>query len=111
MEFNDLNLYQKHAIEEFENNYNIIHALADYNRQKIIILLAHHLDDGLTVTSITKQMSITQPAVSHHLRILRNSKIVAFRKKGLHNFYYLTLDEPFKKLEQSLCELRVRFDG
>lgn len=111
MEIDDLNRYQQRAIEKFEKNYNIVHALADYNRQKIIVLLAHHLSDGLTVNSMTRQMNITQPAVSHHLRILRNSGIIAFRKIGLQNFYYLTLKEPFKKLEQSLRDFRVRFES
>lgn len=102
---------QQHAIVNFEMNYEIVHALADYNRQKIIILLARHLSDGLTVNSMTQQMSITQPAVSHHLRILRKSGIVAFRKIGLQSFYYLTLKEPFKKLENALREFRVSFEN
>lgn len=105
-----LNKQQEAAIELFENDFNVMHALADKNRQKIIVLLAHHLNEGLTVTEITKNMAITQPAVSHHLKILRDASIVSFSKKGLQSMYYLTLKEPLKHLEKSLKDLRTRFE-
>ncbi len=68
------------ALNNFVDNFDIINALADRNRQRIIILLFHHMDDGMTVTEITRQMSITQPAVSHHLKILREANLVSFRQ-------------------------------
>ncbi len=110
MAVSKLNQQQEAAIKSFEKDFNVMHALADRNRQKIIVLLAHHLDDGLTVTSITERMAITQPAVSHHLKILRDAEIVSFHKKGLQSVYYLTLKEPLKRLEQSLNGLRTKFE-
>ena len=110
MAVSKLNQQQEAAIKSFEKDFNVMHALADRNRQKIIVLLAHHLDDGLTVTSITERMAITQPAVSHHLKILRDAGIVSFHKKGLKSVYYLTLKEPLKGLEQSLNGLRTKFE-
>lgn len=110
MAVSKLNQQQEAAIKSFEKDFNVMHALADRNRQKIIVLLAHHLDGGLTVTSITERMAITQPAVSHHLKILRDAGIVSFHKKGLQSVYYLTLKEPLKGLEQSLNGLRTKFE-
>lgn len=106
-----LNKQQESAIKSFENNFSVMHALADKNRQRIIVLLAHHLEDGLTVTAITENMAITQPAVSHHLKILRDAGIVSFKKKGLQSMYYLTLKEPLKELEKSLKDLRTKFQA
>lgn len=94
------------ALNEFISNFDVINALADRNRQRIIVLLFHHMGEGMTVTEITKQMSITQPAVSHHLKILRETNLVAFKKNGLQSFYYLTLQEPLAELERVVHGLR-----
>ena len=93
------------ALNNFVDNFDIINALADRNRQRIIILLFHHMDDGMTVTEITRQMSITQPAVSHHLKILREANLVSFKKNGLQSFYYLTLEQPLSHLEKVIHDL------
>lgn len=93
------------ALNNFVDNFDIINALADRNRQRIIILLFHHMDDGMTVTEITRQMSITQPAVSHHLKILCEANLVSFKKNGLQSFYYLTLEQPLSRLEKVIHDL------
>ena len=93
------------ALNNFVDNFDIINALADRNRQRIIILLFHQMDDGMTVTEITRQMSITQPAVSHHLKILREANLVSFKKNGLQSFYYLTLEQPLSHLEKVIHDL------
>ena len=98
---------QSRAIENFVDDFEVVNALADRNRQKIIVLLCNHLSEGLTVTDMTEEMSITQPAVSHHLKILREAGLVAFRKNGLQSLYYLTLSEPLTQLEDVIHELRI----
>lgn len=108
---NKLNRQQEAAIKSFEKNFDVLHALADKNRQRIIVLLAHHLENGLTVTEITENMAITQPAVSHHLKILRDAGIVSFRKKGLQSMYYLTWKEPLKTLGKALKDLRTKIEN
>ena len=74
---------QRRALEGFANEFETVNALADRNRQKIILLLCERLHQGMTVTEITKMMAITQPAVSHHLKILREAGLVSFKKEGL----------------------------
>ena len=64
---------QRRALKGFANEFETVNALADRNRQKIILLLCERLHEGMTVTEITKMMAITQPAVSHHLKILREA--------------------------------------
>lgn len=95
------------ALKNFVNNFDLISALADHNRQKILILLFENNKDGMTVTEITEHMNITQPAVSHHLKILRETELVSFKKRGLQSLYYLTLEEPLEDLEQTIHDLRV----
>ncbi len=63
-------------------------ALADPTRVRIIGLLANA---ELCVGDLHRLLEMTQPAVSHQLRILRNLRLVKARKEGRHVFY--TLDD------------------
>ncbi|MBQ8824083.1 MAG: helix-turn-helix transcriptional regulator, partial [Ruminococcus sp.] len=47
---------------------------------------------GLRVGEITEKTHLSRPAVSHHIKILKDAKIVAMRKKGTMNFYYVDID-------------------
>lgn len=99
---------QSVALGNFTNEFEVINALADRNRQRIIVLLCENLKDGLTVTEITDRMSITQPAVSHHLKILREAGLVNFKKNGLQSVYFVSLDEPLSRLETVIHDLRTK---
>lgn len=44
---------------------------------------------GLRVGEITKQTHLSRPAVSHHLRILREAGIILMRKEGTKTFIIL----------------------
>ena len=37
--------------------------------------------------------SLSRPAISHHLKILKEAGIVDIRQEGTANYYYLTLRE------------------
>ena len=47
---------QSVALGNFTNEFEVINALADRNRQRIIVLLCENLKDGLTVTEITDRI-------------------------------------------------------
>ena len=95
--------YQE-ILPAFRREEKVLSALADRKRQYILTLLWHHRQ-GMTVSAITKQMAITQPAVSHHLRILRDAQLVTYRKQGLESEYYLTWNVPLRTLISDLQEL------
>ncbi len=61
-------------------------AFADPTRVRIIGLLAHV---ELCVGDLCLALDMSQPAVSHQLRVLRNLRIVTARKEGKHVFYRL----------------------
>lgn len=107
MATNQLSSKQTVAIKNFMGDFEVVNALADKNRQKIIQLLCSCLQEGMTVTDITNEMSITQPAVSHHLKILREAGLVAFKKNGLQSLYYLTLNDPLTHLEKVIHDFRT----
>jgi len=66
---------------------DLFKALADPTRIRIISLLAH---TEMCVGDLCLTLGMSQPAISHQLRILRNLAIVSARKQGQHVFYTLT---------------------
>jgi ArsR family transcriptional regulator len=65
----------------------IFKALGDTNRLKIIKLLVFNKDETLCVADLAKKLGISQPAVSQHLKILKNIDIVIPHKIGFHVYY------------------------
>ena len=61
-------------------------ALADETRQKIMNLVCCQ---WLSVNEIVEQLDVSQPTVSHHLAILRESSLVNVREEGKQTFYSL----------------------
>lgn len=78
--------------------------LQDENRQKIIILLFDHYE--MTVTELTENLGLSRPAVSHHLKLLRDSQLVSVEKVGTERFYRLEMTQAVMLLEQLLHSLK-----
>lgn len=76
-------------IEEFAGKCRL---LADSTRLRILLILGTQGD--VHVAGLCQQLRLNQPAVSHHLSILREAGVVVMRKDGKHN-YYACSQEPF----------------
>jgi len=61
-------------------------ALGDPSRLRIVHALSRQ---DLRVGVIAKRLEMSQPAVSHHLRTLRNLRLVKYRKDGKASVYSL----------------------
>jgi ArsR family transcriptional regulator len=61
--------------------------LADASRLKILLALAQ--DGELHVSALCELLDQSQPAVSHHLTLMRMTGLVGSRRDGKHNFYRL----------------------
>ncbi|MGO9062190.1 MAG: ArsR/SmtB family transcription factor [Candidatus Binataceae bacterium] len=59
-------------------------ALADPTRRAVFNLLAR---GELSVSDLAQRFTISQPAVSQHLAVLRSARLVRERKDGRHRFY------------------------
>ncbi|MBS7007710.1 ArsR/SmtB family transcription factor [Anaerostipes sp.] len=68
-------------------------AIGDETRQLILLVLLESDLSGIRVGEIARKTHLTRPSVSHHLKILKEANIVAVRKEGTKNFYYISLDE------------------
>lgn len=64
-------------------------ALADMSRVRIIAALA---SEELNVGELAERVELTHSAVSHHLRQLRQMRLVRARKDGRYVYYHLDDD-------------------
>lgn len=64
--------------------------LADPNRLRIIFFLLNEAE--LNVTEFCQRLDQSQPAVSHHLALLKQAGILKVRRDGKHNFYSVCRD-------------------
>jgi ArsR family transcriptional regulator len=77
--------------------------LADESRLKILLALAE--DGELHVSALCELLGQQQPAVSHHLTLLRMTGLVGFRRAGKHNFYRLESGLVRDLLEQFFADV------
>lgn len=61
---------------------------------------------AMNVNEIPRRTSLSRPAISHHLKILKDAGLVGVRQDGTANYYYLTLRDSTR----SLMELGYRLE-
>ncbi|ATH92644.1 ArsR/SmtB family transcription factor [Bacillus glycinifermentans] len=66
--------------------HDVFRAVADPTRRKLLKLLA---DREMPITDISSHFPITRTAVSKHLRILSEARLVSERKAGREKLYRL----------------------
>lgn len=87
--------------QEFEACRRLLLALGDENRQHLILeMMQIEQCGGVRVGEITARTHLSRPAVSHHLRILKEAGILKVRKEGTKNYYYF--DENTQTMEALL---------
>ena len=64
--------------------------LSDETRLRILLFLAQN--EELHVTDLCNRLGQSQPAVSHHLALMRVSGLIESRREGKHNFYSVRKD-------------------
>ncbi len=80
-------------------------ALGDEHRQRI--LLTFDRGERLNVSRIAEVSTLSRPAVSHHLKILREAQVLCSEKVGTEVFFWINkgfLLEVFASVEGYLRE-------
>ena len=75
-------------MEEIKQVSQLYKVLSDPTRLRILLLLK---EGEHNVTEISEQLGMEQSAVSHQLKLLRDSRVVKARREGNTIFY--TLDD------------------
>jgi ArsR family transcriptional regulator, arsenate/arsenite/antimonite-responsive transcriptional repressor len=87
--------------------------LSDETRLRILFYLSRN--DELHVRALCEILRQSQPAVSHHLALLREAELIESRREGKHN-YYRVVHERFQKMVGLVFEAvptderEIRFD-
>jgi ArsR family transcriptional regulator len=84
------------------NSVDFAKALGDETRQKIMALCCCR---QLSVSEIVAQLGVTQPTVSHHLKVLRDAGLVKREKRGKEVFYTLIQE----KMARGCCMVAEEF--
>ena len=98
---------------EFDTVQEFLIAVGDEKRQAIIIALLHHHKQlvwthSLPGHSLTEMTGLSRPAVSHHLKLLKQAGIIAARSEGTKNYYYLSnIAASLKQLRQLSDDMLV----
>jgi len=88
--------------------------LSDETRLRILLYLAR--EGELHVTALCDRLGQSQPAVSHHLALLRVAGLIEARRDGKHNFYsvrqthfHRIIEELFTSISNPATD-ELRFD-
>ena len=77
----------------------LLKGFADATRLRILCLLR---DREVCVHEIVDALDMSQSAVSHQLRVLRDARLVSHRRDGRHVYYRLADDHVRELLENAL---------
>jgi len=80
--------FSENRFIRLERNAQILKVIGHPLRLAIIELLTER--QRMTVTEIFNELGIEQAVASHHLRLLRSSKLVSLTKSGKHSLYFIT---------------------
>ena len=67
----------------------LLKALADPTRLRLVSMVAAHQDGEACVCDLTEPLGLTQPTISHHLKILVQAGIFTRDKRGVWAYYAL----------------------
>ena len=93
-------LYEEEDIQELAQ---IFKALGDPTRLNIIHVLSK---EALCVCDIANLLGMSQSAISHHLRLLRNLRLVKYKKEGRMVIYSLDDDHVLELFKQGIDHVK-----
>jgi DNA-binding transcriptional ArsR family regulator len=85
----------------------VLNALADPTRQRIVEMLAAR---ELSAGDIAGQFDMSAPAISQHLKVLRDAKLVRVRADAQRRIYALD-PEGFDEMDEWLTRIRRFWRG
>ena len=104
LNFNETEFRQKLDLiqTQFKTCTPYMTTLSDPVRQKILLILAESGTDGMDVQDITSKTHLSRPAISHHLRILKDAGMIISHKKGTQVYYFIYIKKSLDQMMQLL---------
>ena len=86
----------KKTLKTFNSCVPFFIAMSDEYRQQLIMDIAETGREGINVSNLSAKSKLSRPAISHHLKVLKDSGLIKPKKVGTQIFYQLNLSENFK---------------
>lgn len=86
---------------------DVFSALAEPNRRQIIELLSAH--GQLSASDISHKFHISAPAISQHLKVLREANLVQMEKRAQQHLYQINPDK-LDELETWIRQLKAHWE-
>ena len=80
-------LPHKPSAEQAEQVSPLLKALADPVRLRLISLVASHPDGEACVCDLADEFGLSQPTISHHLKVLHDLGLLDREKRGVWVYY------------------------
>ena len=87
--------------KEAERLASALKVIADPARLRLLSLIQAQPDHEACVCNLTEPLGLTQPTVSHHLRVLREAGLVVREQRGSWA-YFRVVDEQLAQLRDLL---------
>ena len=94
-------LQQAISADDAERLAAALRVLADPSRLRLLSLIEAQPDREACVCHLTEPLGLSQPTVSHHLKVLREAGLVAREQRGSW-VYYRVLDDALGALRTLL---------
>lgn len=78
--------------DDAERTARTLKALADPARLRLLSIIAAHEGGEACVCDLTEPVGLSQPTVSHHLKVLTEAGFVTREKRGVWAYYTLVPD-------------------
>lgn len=93
------------TLDVFKTACPILSVIADENRQKIMCLLN---EQGLlNVNQLTDLLPLSRPAVSHHLKLMRDARLLSVNQVGKERYYATNMPVVIDLLKSILATLEA----
>lgn len=88
-----------------ENYSNFFVAMGDEVRRGLFLAMIETGEKGMNVQELTSTTSLSRPAISHHIKVLKNCGLIKARKEGTKNFYYVDVEDEVGKIHLFMNKL------
>jgi ArsR family transcriptional regulator, arsenate/arsenite/antimonite-responsive transcriptional repressor len=78
--------------EEAERIAPLLKAIADPVRLRLLSLVASHTEGEACVCDLNDAFDLSQPTISHHLKVLRDAGVLVSERQGTNIVYSLAPD-------------------
>jgi len=93
------------TLQLFKKSIPYFQVLSDDTRQVILIVLSDV--ESMTVGELAEKLPLSRPAISHHMKILKQEGLVGVKRVGTKNYYFATLKDTVEAFENLLESIKL----